>query len=153
MALSIKEISLYSYCIATTAVCIASTPEIIELKNSKYLSNKVVAPITREDQREDIYASWVNFEKMSYKHDKEINYKINLTNLSLEENLEFEDGFSNLIVEDDIVVGIHVEEARLDLSSHEILYFDEGPIELIEDEHTTIIHGTYAIPKESKYLI
>ena len=46
---------------------------------------------------------------------------------------------------------IPVEEANLRSLDEELLFFDEGPIEIIEDEFV-IIRGTESISKESKYL-
>lgn len=150
MNLTQKQLSLYSYCFAAVA-CIVPMPEVTELNNNKYLTPKISEHLAPSDGTEMNFPKWLNSEKVNYKHES-LHQTIQITPLG-DHSFTGIDNMWDLISDNSSlnIVSIEVQEANLDLSKHEILYFDEGPVELIDEK--VILNGTKSIPKESKYLI
>lgn len=147
-----EGIAMFNVLIVSTAACIAPTP-VAQVDYSVALGT-FNSLIDQNSESNMNYGSWVECEKIipSFKT-KSLN-KIEIKPLNLkEESIIFDEDYEDLFINTDFKkVGLDiVEEANLKSLDEDILFFDEGPIEIIENEEP-IIRGTYTIPKDSRYL-
>ncbi|WP_079523955.1 hypothetical protein [Solibacillus isronensis] len=144
--------AMFNVLIVGTAACIAPMPVVqadysVDLGLYKHLSDE-------KSESSMVYGTWVECEKIIPSFKTKNIEKIEVKSISLnEEIIIFNDDYEGSVINSDFnKIGLDiVEEANLKSIDEEILFFDEGPIEIIEDEDS-INRGTSAFPKDYRYL-
>lgn len=152
MAFQQEGVAMFNVLIVSTAACIAPVPVTqvdysVDLGVYNHLGDE-------KSESNMVYGSWVECEKIIPSFKTKSIEKIEVKSLSLKEKIIiFNDDFEGSVINGDFKrIGLDsVEEANLKPIDEDILYFDEGPIEILENEDS-IIRGTNAIPKDSRYL-
>lgn len=152
MVIQQEGIAMFNVLIVSAAACIAPMPVVqedysVDLGMYNHLSDE-------KSESSMVFGSWVECEKIIPSFKTKSIEKIEVKSISLkEEIIVFNDDYEDSVISSDFnKIGLDtVEEANLKSTDEEILFFDEGPIEIIEDEDP-INRGTNAFPKDSRYL-